>query len=541
LFVTNASVASVAAYSVGVTNVAGGAASQGASLTLRPPPVAGSYESAIVSSAPIAYWRLGESEGSTTAFDYVGGNDGYYTNVTLGQPGYSSTDPNPAAAFDSAQLSVVGVPGLSQFNYAGSTPTFTLEAWANFTDFTGNQRLFSKGGPGFNGIGFGVFDNGTVLRFTTYGVQDFNLTLPTPLDPGTWYHIVGVADGGTFYYYTNGEPAGSIAFTGAGIVTAANPPFAIGRNGLGVSEAVNGVIDEAAVYNKALTAQEILTHYTAGVGQTSQESWSENFDSYANGSQAIGQGGWQGWGGDTTVSGLVTNSPSFSGPNSVRIYGTALTSGNYSDLVHQFSGYTNGQWVFSARQYIPTGTTGTNFFILLDNYADPDGPFNWAIQTSFNLTAGTLKEEQGTSSTRTILRDQWVELRYEIDLTANTVSAFYNGTNFSTHVWQTGENGLNEIRAIDLYSDVSGPVFYDDLSLKRALPPAVEVSIRRSGNAVTLSWPVSNGMYTIQSNPNLNTAGWAELSPQPPVTQVGSNYEAVIQISGPQSFYRLSR
>jgi hypothetical protein len=262
LIISNASAADVAAYSVGVTNVAGGTVSQGGSLTIRTP-AAASYEDAVVNSTPIGYWRLGESTG-LTAFDYAGGNDGSYTNVTLGQPGYSSTDPNTAAAFDRAQLSVVSVPRLGQFNYAGSSPVFTLEAWANFADFTDNQRLFSKGGPGFHGIGFGVFDTGGTLRFTTYGVQDFNLSLPTPLVPGTWYHIVGVATGGTFNYYLNGEPAGSIAFSGACIAADGNPPFAIGRNGLGVPEAVNGVIDEAAVYNKALTPQEIQAHYSVG-------------------------------------------------------------------------------------------------------------------------------------------------------------------------------------------------------------------------------------------------------------------------------------
>lgn len=67
-----------------------------------------------------------------------------------------------------------------------------------------------------------------------------------------------------------------------------------------------------------------------------------------------------------------------------------------------------------------------------------------------------------------------------------------------------------------------------------------QVSIRPSGNALVLSWPVSKGIYKIQSTPALAT-GWTDLSPQPPVAQVGSSYEATIQISGPRAFYRLAR
>lgn len=260
LRISNASAADVASYSVAVKNVAGTINSTGASLTLRTP-TAGTYEAAVVASGPLSYWRLGEKTG-TTALDYAGGNDGTYSLVTLGQPGFSTVDSDTSVSFDKASLSSIPAPGVS-FNYTGSTPSFTLETWANLTDFTSNQRLFSFGGPGFRGIGFGVLDAGT-LRFTTYGVQDFNLALPMTLEPGVWYHIVGVANGGSFYFYVNGQLAGSIAFTGAGQTANGTPPFMLGRNALGVDETISGSMDEAAIYTKALTADEIQAHYSVG-------------------------------------------------------------------------------------------------------------------------------------------------------------------------------------------------------------------------------------------------------------------------------------
>ena len=58
------------------------------------------YRDEILADQPIAYWRLGESSG-TTAFDQAGPTNGSYQNgVTLGQSGALITGSDSAAAFD---------------------------------------------------------------------------------------------------------------------------------------------------------------------------------------------------------------------------------------------------------------------------------------------------------------------------------------------------------------------------------------------------------------------------------------------------------
>jgi hypothetical protein len=204
--------------------------------------------------------------------------------------------------------------------------------------------------------------------------------------------------------------------------------------------------------------------------------WSDNFDSYVSGTQAVGQGGWQAWDNSATAgtsSLLVTNG--FSYPNSVMIYG--VVGGAYSDVVHKYSGYSSGLWRFSGKQYISGNVTGNSYFILLDKYVD-GGPDHWAIQTHFNLGTGTFVEEgSGSSSSMTgsIIRDRWVDIAYDIDLTANSVKFYYNGANVFTKVWQDG-TGINQLQAIDLYADnttLSGPVFYDDLKLALVPEPSI--------------------------------------------------------------------
>src|SRR5258708_2253471 len=61
------------------------------------------YQTAVINDAPIAYWRLGESSGTTAANIGSGANlTGTYsaTGVTLGQPGALVGDPGTSIALN---------------------------------------------------------------------------------------------------------------------------------------------------------------------------------------------------------------------------------------------------------------------------------------------------------------------------------------------------------------------------------------------------------------------------------------------------------
>ncbi|MCP4289157.1 MAG: hypothetical protein GY792_32845, partial [Gammaproteobacteria bacterium] len=127
--------------------------------------------------------------------------------------------------------------------------------------------------------------------------------------------------------------------------------------------------------------------------------WFENFDSYAAGSEIIGQGGWEGWGGDPNAGATVTDTVSHSGPNSIDIVGP-------SDLVHQYSGYTTGWWTYSTYVYVPSTFDGDSFFILLNTYSS-----NWSTQVQFNSSTGLLVNDGNSGGQMPYITDQWVEIR----------------------------------------------------------------------------------------------------------------------------------
>jgi hypothetical protein len=184
--------------------------------------------------------------------------------------------------------------------------------------------------------------------------------------------------------------------------------------------------------------------------------WYDDFDSYVAGSGLHGQGGWLGWGGDPTWDAYVSDLFSLSSPNSVEITGN-------SDIVHEYSGYTTGQWTYTAWQYIPTCFEGLSYFILLNTYGAVN---NWSTQVGFDSTTGMV-ESEFEGNTLPLIYDQWVELRVEIDLDLDTQDIFYGGTLLSSKSWTDGVSGggaLN-IGAVDLFANGASPIYYDSMSL----------------------------------------------------------------------------
>ena len=101
----------------------------------------------------------------------------------------------------------------------------------------------------------GIF--GGVLN---YGGYSNDLSGPVP-SLNTWYHVVGVYDGTTAYMYINGYLYTSTAKTWNTVQVS----FQLGRQTHG-GEYWNGKIGEAQIYNRALSATEIVALYNSTKG-----------------------------------------------------------------------------------------------------------------------------------------------------------------------------------------------------------------------------------------------------------------------------------
>lgn len=197
--------------------------------------------------------------------------------------------------------------------------------------------------------------------------------------------------------------------------------------------------------------------------------WSDNFDSYVNGSALHGQGGWEGWNGSAAATAYVSNLYSRSTPQSAEIRST-------SDCVQQFAGVNSGQWIFTGWGYIPGSALGEQYWILVNTYP-ASASSNWSLQLLFDMTTNTVEDpDNAATPPMTIIRDQWVEVRVEIDFAADTQSVFYNNVLFTQKSWTAGTapGGALNLAALDLFSNGANSIYWDDLWLRPDIPSPVE-------------------------------------------------------------------
>lgn len=199
--------------------------------------------------------------------------------------------------------------------------------------------------------------------------------------------------------------------------------------------------------------------------------WSENWDSYPTGQDMNGVGGWKCWDSNPTWTAFTSGVQVLSSPNSIEIVGDA-------DLVHEFA-YDDGVWVVTAQQFVPSDFDGTSFFIVLNEYADY-GPYSWATQVAFDSDSdGVWYLAPGFGVPLSLITNQWVEIRVEIDLYGDWQSVYYDGDLLCECPWTLMYPGSStSIAAIDLFGGDASSVYYDDLSIVEVYEIGIGVDIK---------------------------------------------------------------
>jgi hypothetical protein len=242
------------------------------------------------------------------------------------------------------------------------------------------------------------------------------------------------------------------------------------------------------IFKKSLAVSIIILFIGAGISITatskiqksaneiekssfSDRRWSDDFSSYTLGQFLDGDptdGGWKGWENNPAYGAFIVDDQEHSDPHSVEIVGD-------SDLVHEYSGFTTGQWTYIAWQYIPSDFFGESAFILLNQYDDSGSTNSWSTQLRFNADNSVVHSDFDDNELPLIF-DQWVEIRVEIDLDADIQDIYYDGDLLVSKSWKDGltGGGIANIGAVDLFANAATAVYYDDISLSGETPiPAV--------------------------------------------------------------------
>jgi hypothetical protein len=198
----------------------------------------------------------------------ISGNELHGTIV--GEPAFVEGQVGMALELDGVDDYVdIGNPSLLDFG----TGDFTISAWINMTAIE-RGTVYAKGGDNSGGIRYTLaMGEGNDNKMTLTTDDDSNKRQAmggTVVNDGVWHHVVGMRSGNTSFVYVDGYKDGTIDLpegydlSGTSQANALIGAITDARDTTGATleKFFAGLIDEVAIYSRALSTGEIL--YLAG-------------------------------------------------------------------------------------------------------------------------------------------------------------------------------------------------------------------------------------------------------------------------------------
>jgi len=206
----------------------------------------------------VAEWRFDEGSGSVLRDSSGNGNDGVIHGATWVEGKYGG-----ALRFD----------GVDDYVDCGNdasldiTGAITIEAWIKNNGPSGSDCydwiVGKEPTDGYQGYALFLQKTGALrIEILANKPTHGNLIGTTNLRSDTWHHVVGTYDDSVMKVYVDGTKEKSANYYSG--MTSNNYALYIGRRLFPYPTdygAFNGIIDEVRIYNRALTADEIKSHY----------------------------------------------------------------------------------------------------------------------------------------------------------------------------------------------------------------------------------------------------------------------------------------
>ncbi|MCF7865321.1 MAG: peptidoglycan-binding protein [Candidatus Pacebacteria bacterium] len=211
----------------------------------------------------VGYWKFNEGTGTTATDSSAYGNNGTLTGSGVT---YSNVRVAPISAsnpysllFDGTSGTGVSVPDNNSLDISSS---LTAMAWIYWDGTSAEDNvIFDKSNaPGGDTPNYRLILKGDG-RLGLWNGSSAGYSTGTTVQPNEWTLVNFTIESGVTSFYINGVAAGT-ANIGVGAVTSYN--LFIGRDAIG--RYFHGYIDEARLYNRSLTPEEILTIADGGAG-----------------------------------------------------------------------------------------------------------------------------------------------------------------------------------------------------------------------------------------------------------------------------------
>jgi hypothetical protein len=207
-----------------------------------------------------AYWKLDETSGNV--FDEISDYEGTVSGADLNQNGKIGK----SIYFDRAVHDYITFGNLTEFNF-GHYQDFSFSIWFKTSADLANQNLFSKYEGTWKGWGIWFDETKNLALYLNDADSSDTLFLHsgTGWQDGNWHLAIAVVDrdSSAKFYVDN------VSYDPQGVTTGINLST---TNAIKLSFSstpgydYTGYLDEAAIWNRALSPTEVSTLYNNGIG-----------------------------------------------------------------------------------------------------------------------------------------------------------------------------------------------------------------------------------------------------------------------------------
>lgn len=232
------------------------------------------YFDAVMADGPIAYWRMDTTVGNNVIADKtVSHRDlALGAGVTLGVPGATKSEAEPAIAFDGVNgYAALDSNASTAFAFASASDHFTIEVWARRETPDAGPSSYAhvlgySAGNGTNRVGYILYYTAAndTMSFE-YDDGNANILLASTggdVQIGAWHLWTVTKAGASLILYRDGLVASQKSAPTA-MGTRPSASFVVGRDSTTGVYNWPGEIDEIAIFDKALGPSTIGKHYKA--------------------------------------------------------------------------------------------------------------------------------------------------------------------------------------------------------------------------------------------------------------------------------------
>ncbi|WP_299761769.1 LamG-like jellyroll fold domain-containing protein [uncultured Pontibacter sp.] len=205
----------------------------------------------------VAHWKMNEGSGTTVSDATGNGNDAQ----TVGSPSWTTGVDGTALQLNGSNQ-YAAAPDTESLDI---TETITLSAWIK-PQKTGTQYIIKKAvNNSIDGYELGLSSSGSVFfrinQASSGNTYRLNSSTDYPSNGTTWMHVAATYDGSVLKLYLNGAENASQTLSSPQTIAINTQAVHIGAQDNGTYK-FRGAIDDARIYNNALSASEVSALYT---------------------------------------------------------------------------------------------------------------------------------------------------------------------------------------------------------------------------------------------------------------------------------------